>query len=103
GLVYLKLCAPEPTRCAAFPGCGFCRLSGQLSVRASGTSPEPAGSKVCSYIQVSWGASGRFCARIGTVKHPLTRPPVTLSPIGGEGRGWGLVHGRPEDLTAVVA
>ena len=24
---------------------------------------------------------------------PLTRPPATLSPIGGEGRGEGVVHG----------
>src|SRR5437016_12236748 len=43
----------------------------------------------------SWRASFRFCARIGTVNHPLTRPPATLSPIGGEGRGEGEVHGKP--------
>src|SRR5207237_9137292 len=35
-------------------------------------------------------ASFRFCARIRTMNHPLTRPPATLSPIGGEGRGEGV-------------
>src|SRR5437016_8692066 len=34
-------------------------------------------------------ASFRFCARISNMNHPLTRPPATLSPIGGEGRGEG--------------
>jgi len=28
-----------------------------------------------------------------SVNRPLTRPPATLSPIGGEGRGEGAVRG----------
>src|SRR2546427_7495211 len=49
----------------------------------------------------SWEASFRFCARIGTMNHPLTRPPATLSPVGGEARGEGQVYG--EDRLAVSA
>src|SRR5947207_6671072 len=33
---------------------------------------------------------------IGTMNHPLTRPPATLSPSEGRGKGWGdWVHGKP--------
>src|SRR5437762_3343688 len=44
----------------------------------------------------SWEASFRFCARIGTINHSLTRPPATLSPAEGERDGVrGQIHGQP--------
>src|SRR5437016_14603289 len=45
----------------------------------------------------SWRASFRFCARIGTVNHSLTRSRdcgTTLSPIGGDG-AQDLIARRP--------
>src|SRR5439155_16540272 len=39
----------------------------------------------------SWEAPFRFCACIGTMNRPLTRPSGTLSPLGG---GEGGVRGR---------
>ena len=35
----------------------------------------------------SWVAPFRFCPRIGAMNRPLTRPPATLSPHWGRGKG----------------
>ena len=46
----------------------------------------------------SGAAFVRFCARIATTNYPLTRPPATLSPIGGEGWGEGAGSWKAEVL-----
>jgi len=47
----------------------------------------PTGEKAGMRGYGPWEASFRFCARIGNMNRPLTRPPATLSPIWGRGKG----------------